>query len=180
MWWKRAGVSTEYSTASRIAAVPRQLRVLLVAFATTLVASPAFAQIAPGHDHGLLFLPHGEFGTPLQVSGGLGVFFELADDGELLSGLIAEGGAGQGGARGSFGYQSFLEYLGLDFRGVVHRTWSSPRGASADSTYAGAEVGLTIVYVRLSLGFAHRVAGASGEKSNIKTWTAGVVVPLWR
>jgi len=170
--------------------VRQQLRIVLIALALAAGATPAFAQKAPGHDHGLLFLPNAQFGTPLALSGGLGVFFELADDGELLSGLIAEGGAGQGGYRASFGYQSFLEYLGLDFRGVFHRTWSSPRGASADSAYVGGEVGLTILYVRLSLGVAHRIFGvhppgepnsdAFREKATIKTWTAGVVVPLWR
>jgi len=163
---------------------------LLIALVAAVVATPAFAQKAPGHDHGLLFLPNAQFGTPLALSAGLGVFFELADDGELLQGLVAEGGVGQGGWRGAFGYQSFLEYLSLDFRGVLHGTWQSPRGASSDSTYVGGEVGLTILYVRLSLGVAHRIIGAPPpgfpnsdafhESATIKTWTAGVVIPIWR
>jgi hypothetical protein len=160
--------------------VHRHFRILLTAFALTTAATPVGAQKAPGHDHGLLLLPNAQYGTPLKTSVGLGLFFETSDDGQLLSGAIVEGAAGQGGIRGAFGLQRFLEYIGLDVRAVVHRTWSSPRGASADSTYLGGEMGLTIAYVRLSLGFARRVAGPSGEKATIKTWTAGMQIPIWR
>ena len=158
----------------------RILRTLFAAAVLSIAACPAFAQTAPRQDHGLLFLPHGEFGTPLALSGGLGVFFETSDDGELLRGFIADGGVGQGGISASFGYQSFIEYMGLDLRAVTHRTLWSPRGASEDSTYLGGEIGLTIAFVRLSIGGAHRISGATGEKATIKTWSAGVVVPLWR
>ena len=151
--------------------------VALLALALPLAAA---AQPSPAHDHGPLFLPGVHYGAPLEIAGGLAVYFETRVDGDFTSGLIVEGSAGQGGARLSFGVASFLEYLGLDARGVVHRTVAHPRGASADSTYLGGEAGLTIAYVRASVGVAQRITGPAGEHGTILTWTVGVHVPLGR
>jgi hypothetical protein len=145
--------------------------------ATLALATSAYAQTPP-HDHGPLFLPGVQYGTPLKIAAGLAVYFETSADGDFTKGFIVEAGAGQGGVRASFGLASFLEYMGLDARGVVHRTFAHPRGASSESTYLGGEAGLTIAYVRLSLGVAQRIAGPSGEDRTILTWTVGVHVPL--
>lgn len=144
-----------------------------------LLPRPAVGQQSR-HQHGPLFLPAVQYGAPLRISGGLAVYFETKVDGDFTSGPIVEGSAGQGGVRASFGFASFLEYLGLDARGVVYRTVAHPRGASADSTYLGGEAGLTIAYVRASLGVAQRVAGPGGEHGTILTWTVAVHVPLSR
>jgi hypothetical protein len=150
-WWPAWRASAVDPTSryeiSKIAGVPRGLRVLLIALVAPIIAGPAFAQKAPGHAHGLLFLPHGEFGSPLELSGGLGIFFEVSDDGELLRGLIAEGGAGQS-VRGSFGYQSFHTWASIS-AALSIASRSSTRWASADSDGLGGEVGLTIAFARL-------------------------------
>ena len=145
-----------------------------------LMLSCVAAAQTPAHDHGPLFLPGVHYGAPLEIAGGLAVYFETKVDGDFTSGLIVEGSGGQGGVRASFGVASFLEYMGLDARAVVHRTAAHPRGASADSTYLGGEAGLTIAYVRASLGVAQRIAGPDGEHGTILTWTVGVHVPLGR
>lgn len=151
---------------------------LTAAVAMLTLATSAYAQ-APAHkDHGPLFLPGVQYGTPLKLSAGLGVYFETGYDDDFTHGLIVEGSAGQGGVRASFGLAGFLEYVGLDARAVVHRTFHEPRGASADSTYLGGEAGLTIAYVRASIGVGQRIAGGSGEHGTILTWSVGVHVPL--
>jgi hypothetical protein len=110
---------------------------------------------------------------------GLAVFVPTKVDGGFRTrGFIVEGSAGQGGARGSFGFASYLEYMGLDFRGVFTRTGGSPRGASAASTYIGGEAGLTIAYVRVSAGIGQRIAGPDGDHRTIFAWSAGIQIPI--
>lgn len=151
----------------------RQVSVLGAAIITTLLL-PGAAQA-----EGILFLPSVQFGTPLKTSAGLGIFIATkVEGGDRTAGLIVEGSAGQGGVRGSFGRASYIEYMGLDLRGVFQRTGSSPRGASARASYVGAEAGLTIAYVRLSIGVGQRVAGPDGEHRTILTWTAGIQIPI--
>jgi hypothetical protein len=143
------------------------------------LASPASAQAPDRHDHGPLFLPGVHYGAPLEIAAGLAVFFETRVDGDLADGVIVEGGAGPRGIRASFGWARFVEYMGLDARFVMHRTIGEPRGASSDSTYLGGEAGLTIAYVRVSVGAGQRIAGASGDDHRtFLTWTVGVHVPL--
>jgi hypothetical protein len=141
-------------------------------FALSL-ATPAYAQHRP------LLLPGVSFGTPLRIAAGLAVFVPTkVEGGARTRGFIVEGSAGQGGARGSFGFASYLEYMGIDFRGVFLRTGASPRGASAEATYAGAEAGLTIAYVHLSAGVAQRLAGPDGDHRTIFTWSASIEIPI--
>jgi hypothetical protein len=128
----------------------------------------------------VMLLPSVQYGAPLKWSGGLAVFLPTAVEGGFRTrGYIVEGSVGQGGARGSFGFVSYLESFGLDGRAVVHRTRSSPRGASSNATYIGVEGGASFAYVRASVGIARRVSGASGSDATIPTWTAGVQIPIW-
>lgn len=149
--------------------------VLLVACRTPAAAQGTLHDKSPN----LMLLPSVQYGTPLRISGGLGLLVLTAEKGGFRrDGFLVEGVVGQGGASASFGVARFLEYAGLDVRGVLYRTGLSPRGAAADSTYGGAEVGLTIAYVRLGAGLARRLSGASGTSATVGTWKVSVHVPV--
>lgn len=150
-----------------------------------MIAAPALAQ-PPAGSRGVLLLPGGQYGSPLRTSGVLAVYVPTKVEGGFRSrGWIADGGVGQAGARASFGRAAVLEYLETDLRGVVYRTWGTPRGASTRSTYIGAEAGMSIAYARFTAGIARRISGArrasgaSGDGATIVTWGVGVQVPRW-
>jgi len=144
------------------------------------LAGAAYAQ-QPAQPHAssdVLFLPAVQYGGPLRISGGLAVFVPIGDRGtSRRQGVVIEGSGGQGGARLSAGLARFIEAFGLDARAVLNRTWSSPLGASPDSTYGGLEAGLSIAYVRVSVGVAHRISGASGPDATILTWGVALQLP---
>ena len=146
-----------------------------------VLALPLQAQNAPGTTQRFepLLLPGVYYGAPEKISGGLAVFLPTHEEGGFRRrGFIADGRVGQGGATGSFGFASIVEYLELDARGAVHRTWASPRGATPHATYLGGEAGASIAYVRFTLGVAHRVSGLSDADETILTWSAGVHFPI--
>ena len=149
-------------------------------FAAATAILPGFgAQPAP--DLSVMFLPAVQFEAPGRITAGLSVFIPThAEGGERRDGWIVEARAGQSGGRLAFGRQGYLEYFGLDARAFVSRTWKRPLNASTDSTYVGAEGGMTIAYVRVALGIAQRVAGPSGDHRTVLTWSAGVHIPLFR
>ena len=147
--------------------------------AAAMLLRPATAQPAP--DLSLMFLPAVQFEAPGRITAGLSVFIPTSDDpGTGRDGWIVEARAGQSGGRLAFGRAGYLEYLGLDARAFVSRTWRDPLIASPDSTYLGADAGLTIAYVRVALGVAHRMAGPSGRYGTVLTWSAGLQVPLFK
>lgn len=132
---------------------------------------------APPRTFHLLF-PSVSYGAPLRTSASFAFFHSITDVSKQLSeGPIVEAGIGQGGWRVSGGWARFLEFAGIDARAVVTRTFASPRAASPRATYAGAEAGLTIYYVRVSAGVAHRLGG-SGEKSTIFSWSGALQIPI--
>lgn len=156
-------------------------KISVIALATCVFTGVAHAQQKAQGDpsDGLLFLPGAQYGTPMQTSAGLAMFVPTSDPSRARrGGFLVEGSAGQGGARVSAGPAAFLEYAGLDTRAVLSRMWTSPRGATPHSTYAGLEAGITIAYVRLSAGVAHRIAGAPGPHATIFTWGAGLQFPF--
>ena len=143
-----------------------------------LLTMPA-AQPAP--DLSPMFLPSVQFEAPGRLTAGLSVFLPTRDEpGSGRDGWIVEARAGQSGGRLAFGRAGYLEYLGLDARAFVGRTWRDPLNASPDSTYVGAEGGLSIAYVRVAVGVAQRVAGPSGSKGTVLTWSAGLQLPLFK
>lgn len=122
-----------------------------------------------------------QYGVPSRTSAGVMVFIPTAVQGGFRSsGFIADGLVGESGGRLSIGRVTAVEYLGLDLRAVLTRTWASPRGASADATYAGAEVGASIAYVRVSAGVIRRVAGTPGPRATAGAWSIGLQLPLKR
>ena len=155
-------------------------RLMMLAMAACLLAGPAQAQptAPPDAYSDVMFLPGVQYGGPLRISGGLAVFVPVGEvRTDFREGVVVEASGGQGGVRVSAGLARFLEAFGLDSRAVLTRTWSSPLNASADSTYGGLEAGLSIAYVRVSVGVGHRIAGPSGPDATIVTWGAGVQLP---
>ena len=139
------------------------------------------APALPQPDKAIMFLPAVQFEAPSRITAGLSVFFPTkVEPGPRSEGYIVEARAGQRGGRVSFGRVGYLEYLGLDTRVFVGRTWGDPLNASTDSTYAGVEGGMTIAYVRVAVGVARRVSGPSGPHGTVFTWSAGVHLPIFR
>ena len=161
--------------------------VILLAAMLVSVAAPAVAQ--PGSGHPVLLIG-GQYGAPAGLSGTAGVLIAPpkaltpgTSPDSSRAGLVLKGGAGTGGfgvAAGATALALEGPFLttGFDALFTISRTGHSPRGAAADSTYAGVEAGLVIMSVRLSAGVAHRVAGLPGPKATIFTWSAGVQIPL--
>ena len=99
------------------------------------------------------------------------------------AGVVVTGRAGTGGFGVAVGGAALaLEgpFLTTGFDGLftLTRTGHTPRGATENSTYVGGEAGLVLMSVRLSAGVAHRVAGTSGPKATIFTWSVGAQIPL--
>lgn len=163
--------------------------------AATLLAcsGTALAQQAPVPEKqgGPLVLFNAQYGTPLRLAGGIGVLLPVGkpvrntDGGTegTRAGLEVEAGAGAGGMRLAVGpaaymYEGAIMGVGVDARVTLARASDSPRGATVHSTYLGAEAGLVISLMKVSAGVAHRVAGLSGQKAMIFTWSVGVQVPI--
>jgi hypothetical protein len=137
--------------------------------------------VQPAPDKSIMFLPAVQFEAPSRITAGLSVFFPTkVEPGFRREGYIVEARAGQSGGRVAFGRVGYLEYLGLDARAFLGRTWGDPLNASTDSTYAGVEGGMTIAYVRIALGVAQRLSGPSGKHGTVLTWSAGLHVPIFR
>jgi hypothetical protein len=153
-------------------------------------APPASAQGAnTGFDHPVAIVG-AQYGAPTEWFGFAGILIAAprpfqpgtARD-SSRAGLIVTGGAGSGGYRIASGVTGLaLEgpYLttGFDALFTVTRTGRQPRGAAADSTYLGGEIGIVLMSVRLSAGASHRTSGTSSGKATIFTWSAGVQIPI--
>src|SRR5262245_10617194 len=125
------------------------------------------------------FLLDANYAKPLRSNVGGSMF--LSDDfgREGGGGIIVGGRVGRGGMQAWVGKALIGNVGGGDLRAVVTRTWNSPRGASANSTYVGGEVGWGLL-VRLSVGFAKRIAGPATDDDTIITWGVGLEIPVWR
>jgi hypothetical protein len=93
--------------------------------------------------------------------------------------LSVTAGAGPGGRRLAIGPSTLLMgprpllIGGLDAFATVLHTSKDPRGANADTTYLGGEVGITLFFfVRVGFGFAHAVSGPEPHRT-IPTWNVG-------
>jgi hypothetical protein len=173
-------------------APPLVVPVLLTAFVALrlALATPAFGQSAPVRFDHPVALVGAQYGAPTRWFGSAGVLIApprpfqpgTAPD-SSRAGLVVTGGAGAGGYRFASGVTGLaLEgpYLTTGFDGLftVTRTNHSPRGAAADSTYLGGEIGVVLMSVRLSAGAAHRTSGTNSGKATIFTWSVGVQIPL--
>jgi hypothetical protein len=156
-----------------------------VALVVAILACASSAEADP------VFLFGANYGAPTKMSGTAGVLIPLGrqepssvQPSITRTGAIVEGAFGRGGQRIAAGWSarmtegSLLLTYGLDFCGTVTRTSGTPRGASADSTYAGFVAGFNVSAARMTAGVEHRVSGPSGPHATIFTWTLGVQVPI--
>jgi len=120
------------------------------------------------------------YSKALRPNFGASLFLSDGDvkNSEGGSGLIVGGRVGLGGMQ-VWGGKALLGVVNTDVRGVVTRTWNSPRGASANSTYVGGELGCGQLF-RLSVGYAKRISGPSTDNGHIVTWGVGMEIPVWR
>jgi hypothetical protein len=132
------------------------------------------------------------FGTPERAAAQFGVSFgrgiptEAGDGVALGSGPVIEGALGLGGARLGVG-RSFLLLteeksvrVFADFKVVGRRTWDRPRGASAHASYLGVEGGLSVAFVRLTVGVARRLEDKTRGARTLVTWGIGTQIRLGR
>ena len=120
------------------------------------------------------------YSKPLRFNVGASLFLSADDvkNSEGGDGIIVGGSAGPGGMQ-VWGGKALLGPVNMDVRGVVTRTWNSPRGASANSTYVGGEFGYGQLF-RFSVGYAKRISGPSTDDGHIITWGVGLEFPVWR
>ena len=125
------------------------------------------------------FLFDANYAKPLRWNVGASLFFSHAFSNEGRGGPIVGGGVGAGGMQAWGGMALLSDVGGGDVRAVVTRTWDNPRGASADSTYVGGEVGWGWG-LRVSVGYARRISGPSTNSDHIITWSVGAEIPWFR
>lgn len=157
---------------------------VLCLLALTLLATPARAGTFPYW--GL------SFGTPERAAASLGVSFgddipsEAGEGVALGTGPVIEATVGMGGGKIGVGRslliltdeKSLRVYA--DIKAVAGRSWDRPRGASAHATYLGAEGGLSIGFVRFSLGVSKRLESKTAGANVLFSWGAGVQIRLGR
>jgi hypothetical protein len=128
------------------------------------------------------------FGTPARAKAHVGVSFgddipTNASEGFALgSGPVVEATVGMGA--GSVGIGRSILILTeeksvrvyADVKAVATRTWDEPRRASAHATYLGVEGGLSVAFVRFTLGVSKRLEEKSRGANVLFTWGAGVQI----
>ena len=154
--------------------------VLMTLFTTCASMTGLHAQSTTDVQHGPpSFLIDASYATPLRSTVGGSLFWSNDFGNEGGSGVIVGGNVGRGGMQAWLGKALIGNVGGGDVRAVVFRTWENPRDASANSTYVGGEVGWGLL-VRLSVGFAKRIAGPATDHDRIITWGVGIEIPIWR
>ena len=119
------------------------------------------------------------YAKPVRANVGASLLFSDDVSSEGGSGIIVGGSVGAGGMQ-VWGGKAALGNVGnTDVRAVVTRTWNNPRGASANSTYVGGEVGWGLG-VRVSVGYANRIRGPSTDDGRIITAGVGLEIPWFR
>ncbi len=130
------------------------------------------------------------YGSPERAAAHLGVSFGDAVPGAgtegfaMGSGTIVEAAVGFGA--GTFGIGRSLVILTeeksvrvlADFKAVVTRTWDEPRSASANSTYLGVEGGLSVAFVRFTMGVAKRLEDRSAGDDWLYRWGLGIQIRI--
>jgi hypothetical protein len=67
-----------------------------------------------------------------------------------------------------------------DLKGIVSRAWDEPRAASANSTYLGVEGGLSVAFVRFTLGVSKRLEDRVEGDEWMYHWGVGIQVRIGR
>ena len=130
------------------------------------------------------------YGSPERAAAHLGVSFGdhipgAATEGFAMgSGTIAEAAVGMGG--GTLGIGRSVVILTeeksvrvlADLKGLISRTWDEPRAASANSTYLGVEGGLSVAFVRFTLGVSKRLEERTQGDEWLYHWGVGIQVRI--
>lgn len=161
----------------------RSLARVLV-FVALLLAWPAQARAGAFPYWGL------SFGSPERAAAHLGVSFGDAVPGAgtegfaMGSGTIVEAAVGIGA--GTFGIGRSLVILTeeksvrvlADLKAIVSRSWDEPRSASPNSTYVGAEGGLSIAFVRFTMGVSRRLEDRENGDEWLYHWGVGFQIRI--
>jgi hypothetical protein len=132
------------------------------------------------------------FGTPERTAASVGISFgdhipsEAGEGLALGTGPVVEATVGTGGGKIGVGRslliltdeKSLRAYA--DLKAVATRAWDRPRGASAHATYLGAEGGLSISFVRFTLGVSKRLEKRGPGANVLLTWGAGLQIRMGR
>lgn len=129
------------------------------------------------------------FGTPDRAAARIGVAFGRSipsgeSEVEIGAGPIVEAGIGMGAGQIGFGRSLLIltdeKHLRVltDVRATVTRTWDSARGASPRSTYAGIDGGLSISFVRFTLGVSKRIEKRSSGANVLFSWGVGAQIAI--
>jgi hypothetical protein len=130
------------------------------------------------------------YGSPERAAAHLGVSFgdHIPGGGiegfAMGSGTIVEAAVGMGA--GTFGIGKSLVILTeeksvrvlADMKAIVSRTWDEPRAASANSTYLGVEGGLSVAFVRFSLGALKRLEERAQGDEWLYHWGLGIQIRI--
>ncbi len=130
------------------------------------------------------------FGSPERAAGHLGLSFGEDVPGAgtegfaMGSGTIVEATAGLGA--GTFGIGRSMVILTeeksvrvlADLKAIVSRSWDEPRSASPNSTYLGVEGGLSVSFVRFTLGVSKRLEERIKGDDWLFHWGAGIQIRI--
>jgi len=153
-----------------------RLRILARAAAIVVITCLLPATLRAGDLQAVLV--DANYVKPVRWNAGGSLFFSNHFSNEGGGGPIVGGSVGRGGMQVWGGFAVLSNVGGGDFRAVVTRTWDNPRGASANSTYLGGEIGFGTIG-RLSVGYAKRISGPSTSHDHVVTWGIGLEIPVW-
>jgi hypothetical protein len=150
----------------------------------------AAVTLLPGPAHAGSFPYFGlSFGTPDRAAARVGVAFGQSipsGGGEVEIGAspIVEAGIGMGAGQIGLGRSLLIltdeKHLRVlsDVRATLTRTWGSARGASPRSTYTGVDGGLSISFVRFTVGVSKRIERRSSGANFLFGWSVGAQIAL--
>lgn len=161
---------------------PRCARLLAVGLTLGLLPSAARAGTFPYW--GL------SFGTPERAAAHAGVSFGHGIPGAgtegfaMGSGTIVEAAIGTGA--GTLGIGRSMVILTeeksvrvlADLKAIVSRTWDEPRSASANSTCLGVEGGLSVAFVRFTMGVSKRLEDQPAGDDWLYHWGLGIQIRI--
>jgi hypothetical protein len=169
----------------------------MCAFASPFaVSAQATAKVAPQSKRdfpSFLFVPQVHVGAPLEAAAGAALLVPTkpwhCEDGICGGpGIEVQAMAGSGGWRVAGGATALGFPFWTDALVTLTRTGTTPRRASPESTYLGAEggvafpvsvIGQSFVTVRPSVGFARRLDGVGPESERTTfTWNVGVCLMM--
>jgi len=164
--------------------IPRRSCARFLALAALVLLWPSEARAGAFPFWGL------SYGSLERWAGHLGLSFGYDVPGAgiegfaLGSGTIVEATVGVGA--GTLGIGKSLVILTeekslrviTDVKAIVSRTWDEPRAASPNSTYLGVEGGLSVAFVRFTLGVSKRLEDRLEGDEWMYHWGVGIQVRI--